>query len=113
MRDAVIGKGRLGALLAREKARYATSPPASPRAFEKAGAHLLGGVPMTWMRMWAGGFPLYLATAHGARLTDIARHPLRDRHPRGDPEPGRAVERGAARRQSRVSLLPGAAAQRR
>ena len=26
---------------------------------------------MTWMRAWAGGFPLYLATAHGARLTDL------------------------------------------
>jgi glutamate-1-semialdehyde 2,1-aminomutase len=41
------------------------------RAFDHAGAHLLGGVPMTWMRMWPGGFPLYLATAHGARLTDL------------------------------------------
>jgi glutamate-1-semialdehyde 2,1-aminomutase len=26
---------------------------------------------MTWMRMWPGGFPLYLAGARGARLTDI------------------------------------------
>ena len=26
---------------------------------------------MTWMRAWPGGFPLYLATAHGARLTDL------------------------------------------
>jgi glutamate-1-semialdehyde 2,1-aminomutase len=41
------------------------------RAFEQAGSHLLGGVPMTWMRVWPGGFPLYLATAHGARLTDL------------------------------------------
>ena len=45
--------------------------PSSLRAFGEAGQHLLGGVPMTWMRMWPGGFPLYLATAHGAGLTDI------------------------------------------
>ena len=37
----------------------------------RPGDHLLGGVPMTWMRAWPGGFPLYLATAHGARLTDL------------------------------------------
>jgi glutamate-1-semialdehyde 2,1-aminomutase len=36
------------------------------------GTHLLGGVPMTWMRMWSGGFPLYYATARGARLTETA-----------------------------------------
>ncbi len=67
----MIDRGRLGELIARERQRYAATHPASLRAFSEAGAHLLGGVPMTWMRMWAGGFPLYLATAHGARLTDL------------------------------------------
>ncbi|HET9897948.1 MAG TPA: transaminase [Streptosporangiaceae bacterium] len=67
----MIDRGRLTELISRERERYAAAHPASLRAFEQAGAHLLGGVPMTWMRMWAGGFPLYLATAHGARLTDI------------------------------------------
>jgi glutamate-1-semialdehyde 2,1-aminomutase len=66
-----IRASRVAELVTRERARYAASHPASLRAFEQAGAHLLGGVPMTWMRMWPGGFPLYLATAHGARLTDI------------------------------------------
>jgi glutamate-1-semialdehyde 2,1-aminomutase len=79
----MIDRGRLTSLIARERAQYAVAHPASMRAFEEAGGsagggvsgaaegHLLGGVPMTWMRMWPGGFPLYLATAHGARLTDI------------------------------------------
>ena len=67
----MIDRGRLGQLITRESERYAATHPASLRAFSEAGAHLLGGVPMTWMRMWAGGFPLYLATAHGARLTDL------------------------------------------
>src|SRR6266567_3148118 len=68
---AAVDAGRLAALAARERGRYATGHRQSERAFGQAGEHLLGGVPMTWMRMWPGGFPLYLATAHGARLTDI------------------------------------------
>jgi glutamate-1-semialdehyde 2,1-aminomutase len=67
----VVNRQRLHELIERERADYAAAHGASQRAFSAAGAHLLGGVPMTWMRMWPGGFPLYLATAHGARLTDI------------------------------------------
>jgi glutamate-1-semialdehyde 2,1-aminomutase len=68
---AVVDRQRLQDLIGRERARYALAHSASQRAFARAGEHLLGGVPMTWMRMWPGGFPLYLATARGARLTDI------------------------------------------
>jgi glutamate-1-semialdehyde 2,1-aminomutase len=68
---AMISRARLAELTARERAQYAVVHQASMRAFDAAGQHLLGGVPMTWMRMWPGGFPLYLATAHGARVTDI------------------------------------------
>jgi glutamate-1-semialdehyde 2,1-aminomutase len=67
----VIEPGRLADLIERERSRYASTHQASWRAFERAGQNLLGGVPMTWMRMWPGGFPPYLATAEGARLTDI------------------------------------------
>jgi glutamate-1-semialdehyde 2,1-aminomutase len=67
----MIDRRRLNELIGRERAQYAATHAASERAFGQADAHLLGGVPMTWMRMWAGGFPLCLATAHGARLTDI------------------------------------------
>jgi glutamate-1-semialdehyde 2,1-aminomutase len=35
-------------------------------------------VPMTWMRMWSGGFPLYHATASGARLVDLDGHEFID-----------------------------------
>ena len=68
---AVVDRQRLHGLIERERARYRAAHGASQRAFAQAGEHLLGGVPMTWMRMWPGGFPLYLATARGARLTDI------------------------------------------
>jgi glutamate-1-semialdehyde 2,1-aminomutase len=69
--DAVINPERLTQLIGREREMYRAGHPGSLAAFEQAGEHLLGGVPMTWMRMWPGGFPLYLATARGAGLTDI------------------------------------------
>ncbi|HXW45275.1 MAG TPA: transaminase, partial [Streptosporangiaceae bacterium] len=65
---------RLSTLLDRERAAYVASHPRSAAAFTASAGNLLGGVPMTWMRMWPGGFPLYLAQALGARLTDIDGH---------------------------------------
>jgi glutamate-1-semialdehyde 2,1-aminomutase len=64
-------RARLSTLIERERAAYLASHPRSAAAFQGSAQNLLGGVPMTWMRMWPGGFPLYLATASGARLTDI------------------------------------------
>jgi glutamate-1-semialdehyde 2,1-aminomutase len=66
-----IDRTRLAGLIGRERDTYAATHPRSREAFRTSGQNLLGGVPMTWMRMWPGGFPLYLAGAHGARLTDI------------------------------------------
>jgi glutamate-1-semialdehyde 2,1-aminomutase len=75
---ASIDRNRLTALIDRERAAYRANFPASADAFAAAGKHLLGGVPMTWMRMWSGGFPLYHATASGARLVDIDGHEFTD-----------------------------------
>ena len=69
---------RLTALIARERDAYAQRHPASRKAFADGAASLLGGVPMTWMRMWPGGFPLYYREAHGARLTDLDGNTLTD-----------------------------------
>ena len=66
-----IDRSRLQRLLADERAAYAAAHPRSAAAYADAHPHLLGGVPMTWMNMAAGGFPLYLKTARGARVTDI------------------------------------------
>jgi glutamate-1-semialdehyde 2,1-aminomutase len=72
---AAIDRMRLVELIWRERAAYAARFPRSKAAFEAAssagGGHLLGGVPMTWMRMWPGGFPVYHASASGARVTAI------------------------------------------
>src|SRR6516162_8390864 len=77
-RLATIDRDRLARLIDREHAAYRANFPASRDAFAAAGNHLLGGVPMTWMRMWPGGFPLYYATASGARLTDLDGHEFID-----------------------------------
>jgi glutamate-1-semialdehyde 2,1-aminomutase len=66
-----IDRSRLQRLLADERTAYAESHPRSAAAYAHAQPHLLGGVPMTWMNMAAGGFPLYLKGARGARVTDI------------------------------------------
>jgi glutamate-1-semialdehyde 2,1-aminomutase len=73
-----IDRDRLASLIDRERAAYRADFPASRAAFAAAGDHLLGGVPMTWMRMWPGGFPLFHARASGARLTDLDGHEFID-----------------------------------
>ncbi len=69
-----IDRQRLRSLLDRERAAFAAAHPRSAAAYAAAASHLLGGVPMTWMNMAAGGFPLYLDRARGARVTDIDGH---------------------------------------
>ncbi|MEV6764361.1 transaminase [Streptomyces sp. NPDC051105] len=68
-----MDRTRLHALLARESAEAERRNPRSRAAYADAG-HLFGRVPMTWMNKTAGAFPRYLATARGARVTDIDGH---------------------------------------
>lgn len=68
-----VDRVRLQELVLRERARYVDGHPGSAAQFAAAG-HLFGRVPMTWMAKWAGGFPLYLATARGNRITDVDGH---------------------------------------
>jgi glutamate-1-semialdehyde 2,1-aminomutase len=65
-----VDRARLGRLLQAERASYATSHPRSAALYEEAD-HLLGRVPMTWLNMWSGGFPLYLERARGNRVVDV------------------------------------------
>ncbi|GAA3038701.1 transaminase [Streptomyces glomeratus] len=68
-----MDRARLHQLLARESAEAERRNPRSRAAYERA-EHLFGRVPMTWMNKTAGAFPRYLATARGARVTDIDGH---------------------------------------
>ena len=63
-------RARLKSLIERERQRYRDDHPGSWLVHQRA-SHLLGRVPMTWMSMWSGGFPLAFATAQGNRITDV------------------------------------------
>jgi glutamate-1-semialdehyde 2,1-aminomutase len=61
----------VGSLLDRERGRFAEAHPRSRELHERARGSLLAGVPMSWMTMWAGAHPVYLAEAKGAAVTDV------------------------------------------
>ena len=68
---AEVDRTKLAERLAAERAAFVDARPGSQAAAHRAAEHLIGGVPMTWMAKWAGGFPVFLAEAHGSRVTDI------------------------------------------
>ena len=70
----MIDRGRLRALLERERAAFVQRNPRSRDAYRRAAGSLLGNVPMTWMNKAAGGFPVYLAEASGATVVDVDGH---------------------------------------
>jgi glutamate-1-semialdehyde 2,1-aminomutase len=58
-------------MIEREREEFARRHRRSRELHERAGGSLLAGVPMSWMTMWAGGHPVYLDSAEGARLVDV------------------------------------------
>ena len=66
-----IDRGLIAQLMEREQARFAASHPESRRLHERAAGSLLSGVPMNWMTRWPGEFPVFLASAEGAEVTDV------------------------------------------
>lgn len=65
---------RLHRLITRERYSFADRNPRSRRHLERSKETLLDGVPMRWMTMWEGTFPLVLREARDARLVDIDDH---------------------------------------
>jgi len=78
MTGTAIDRARVHELLAAERRRYQERNPRSRRVAEEGSAHLLTGVPMTWMAKAPGGFPLVHAEAHGSRVVDLDGHELVD-----------------------------------
>jgi glutamate-1-semialdehyde 2,1-aminomutase len=62
---------RLAALHEVERDRFRRQHPRSAQLAAAAGAHLLAGVPMAWMRRWPGDFPVYVAEATGGMCRDV------------------------------------------
>ena len=72
-----LNRTRLADLTERERATYRRRNPNSAALHDRAD-HLVARVPMTWMTMWSGGFPLGFASARGASITDLDGHELAD-----------------------------------
>jgi glutamate-1-semialdehyde 2,1-aminomutase len=67
----VIDRQVLATLRAREEAAFATAHPRSMELSAQAQSHLLGGVPMNWMRRWPGACPVWVVEAEGSSFTDV------------------------------------------
>lgn len=65
-----INRERLHQLLEREQRQFVAEHPASAALYKRAQNSLLGGVPMNWMKKWAGAFPVFVKSARGAHFTD-------------------------------------------
>ncbi|HUO35155.1 MAG TPA: aspartate aminotransferase family protein, partial [Candidatus Acidoferrum sp.] len=69
-----INRSRLQPLLERESQAFIDAHPKSAALYGRAQQSLLGGVPMNWMKKWAGKFPVFVSEARGAHFTDVDGH---------------------------------------
>jgi glutamate-1-semialdehyde 2,1-aminomutase len=70
----IINREHLKNLTAREEARFLELHPKSGDLFAQASKVMPGGVPMSWMAKWPGKYPIFVASADGARFTDVDGH---------------------------------------
>jgi glutamate-1-semialdehyde 2,1-aminomutase len=66
-----LDRDRLARLLEGEEERFVEQHPRSRELFQRGRRALVSGVPMPWMTEWAGPFPVFAASAKGARFTDV------------------------------------------
>jgi glutamate-1-semialdehyde 2,1-aminomutase len=66
-----ISRDKLKKLHEREAKRFVAEHPRSAELYKRAQQSLLGGVPMNWMKKWAGGFPVFVTKAKGAHFTCV------------------------------------------
>jgi glutamate-1-semialdehyde 2,1-aminomutase len=66
-----IDREKLTQLQEREAERFVAEHPESAALYRTAQESLLGGVPMNWMKKWAGAFPVFVKSAKGAHFTCV------------------------------------------
>jgi glutamate-1-semialdehyde 2,1-aminomutase len=67
----LIDRKKLRQLHERETQRFIADHPQSAALYNRAQSSLLGGVPMNWMKKWAGPFPVFVKSAGGAHFVDV------------------------------------------
>lgn len=77
-RIAGLSVARLAAFSAREAARFTQTRLKTRALLDQGEAAWLSGVPMHWMRDWPSPWPLVMASARGARLTDADGYEIDD-----------------------------------
>jgi hypothetical protein len=90
---AAIDRDRLAAALEREVERFTDEHPRSLALYERSHSSLLFGVPMSWMARWAGGFPVFLSEANGARVVADIGQAAAHLHGMLEPSPSRTAAR--------------------
>ncbi len=75
---AVIDRTRLAELLVQERAKLSSRTIKSRALAERANAHMIGGVPMQWMQIWAGQHAIFFERAKGNRIVDADGNELLD-----------------------------------
>lgn len=77
-RIAGVPESRLADIATRESEAFIRARPGTKAALEHGAHSFLDRVPMHWMKDWPMPFPLLVAEAKGARITDIDGHSLDD-----------------------------------
>ena len=67
----MINRELLYKLHTMEEQKFISEHPKSAELHARAKGSLLGGAPMNWMKKWAGAFPVFVANAKGAHVTDV------------------------------------------
>jgi glutamate-1-semialdehyde 2,1-aminomutase len=67
----MIERAHLAELTVIEQTRFLNAHSQSGVMFEAAKKVMPGGVPMSWMAKWPGAYPIFVASAQGARFIDV------------------------------------------
>jgi glutamate-1-semialdehyde 2,1-aminomutase len=67
----MIAESRIAELMKSEVERFIDQHPESQAVADQSHSSLLAGVPMPWMKRWAGPFPVVADRAEGGRIFDI------------------------------------------
>lgn len=67
----MIDRAHLAQLMVLEQTRFLNAHAQSGVMFESAKKVMPGGVPMSWMAKWPGAYPVFVASALGARFVDV------------------------------------------
>ena len=65
---------RVASLLEEEEALFEATHPRSGALYARGLQSFLYGAPMHWMQQWPGSYPVYVAEAKGAHVTDVDGH---------------------------------------